>query len=441
MTTAETTPEVTPETSATRRYPDTYYVATAKGLTAPQPLDGSTSCDVCIVGGGYTGVATALHLAERGYKTVVLESQRIGWGASGRNGGQFCSGQRVEPAAMTRLMGAERARMLWDLAEESKAIVRERIARHAIDCNLRPGLISAAFKAAHLQEILDYATGLRDDYGYAHIRPVSREEMREMLGSDLYHGGCIDTDAGHLHPLNYVLGLAAAAREAGARICEETPATALTRQGGRHLVRTPQGEVTADILVLACNGYLGKIEPRIAGTIMPINNFIIATEPLGAARARSIISNDAAVADSKHVLDYYRLSVDGRLLFGGGESYRAAYPRDIAGLVRRCMLRVFPQLADVKIDHAWGGTLAITMNRLPAYGRLGEDTYYAQGFSGQGVALTSLAGKVIAEAIAGDSARFDLLASVPTPAFPGGTLLRWPSLVAGMAYHALLDRL
>ena len=423
------------------RYPETYYTATAKGFDPAAPLDGSTACDVCIVGGGYTGVATALHLAERGHKAVLLESERIGWGASGRNGGQFCSGQRIEPAAMAGLMGAERARRLWDLAEEAKAIVRQRIARHAIDCDLRPGLIAAAFKPAHLPEIVDYAKSLRDDYGYPHIRPLSREELRAMLGSDRYHGGCIDSDAGHLHPLNYVLGLARAAREAGAAIHELSPATALTRQGGRHLIKTPTGVVKADVLVLACNGYLGGIEPRIAANIMPINNFIIATEPLGEERARSIIGNDAAVADSKHVLDYYRLSADGRLLFGGGESYRARYPKDIAGLVRRCMLRVFPQLADVKIDYAWGGTLAITRTRLPAYGRLDGDTYYAQGFSGQGVALTSLAGKVIAEAIDGERERFDLLAGVPTPRFPGGTLLRWPSLVAGMFYHAMLDRL
>ncbi|WP_422369446.1 NAD(P)/FAD-dependent oxidoreductase [Pelagibius sp.] len=422
-------------------YPDTYYVATAKGLTPSQPLDGSTDCDVCVVGGGYTGTATALHLAERGYKTVLLESQRIGWGASGRNGGQFCSGQRIEPAAMTKLMGAERARRLWDLAEESKAIVRERIARHAIDCDLRPGLIAAAFKASHLPEIVDYAESLRDDYGYPHIRPLSRDELREMLGTDLYHGGCIDSDAGHLHPLNYVLGLARAAREAGVAIHEETPATAISRDGGGHRITTARGDVRADRLVLACNGYLGGIERRIAGKIMPINNFIIATEPLGEDRARSVIANDAAVADSKHVLDYYRLSADGRLLFGGGETYRAAYPKDIAGVVRPCMLKVFPQLEDVRIDYAWGGTLAITMHRLPAYGRLDEGLYYAQGFSGQGVALTSLAGKVIAEAIDGETDRFDLLASVPSPQFPGGTLLRWPTLVAGMLYHALLDRL
>lgn len=421
--------------------PPSYYMATAKGPVESQALQGAVTCDVCVVGGGYTGVATALHLAERGYKVILLEAQRIGWGASGRNGGQLCSGQRVEPAAMTKLVGAERARVLWDLGEESKSLVKQRIARHGIDCDLKTGLISAGIKPDHGRELQDYARALNDDYGYPHIRPLSRSELREEVASDAYHGGCFDSDAGHLHPLNYVLGLARAAREAGVAIHQETPALEITRAGGKPGVRTPQGSVSADYLVLACNGYLGKLEPRIASTIMPINNFILATAPLGAERARALIANDAAVADSKHVIDYYRLSADGRLLFGGGESYRQSYPKDIAGLVRKCMLRIFPQLDDVAIDYAWGGTLAITLNRLPAFGTLDGNIIYAQGFSGQGVAMTTLAGQVIAEAVAGQAERFDIFAEIPTPRFPGGTLLRWPSLVVGMLYHSMLDRL
>jgi len=224
-------------------------------------------------------------------------------------------------------------------------------------------------------------------------------------------------------------------------ICEMTPAQQIARTGGKPAVRTAAGTVTADFVVLACNGHLGGLEPRIAAKIMPINNYIIATEPLGAERAKALIRNGAAVADSKYVIDYYRLSADGRLLFGGGESYSQNYPADIAGMVRKCMLRVFPQLADVRIDYAWGGKVAITLNRMPAFGRLDGDVYYAMGFSGQGVALTTLAGKAVAEAIAGQAERFDLMASVPIPRFPGGTLLRWPSLVAGMLYYSLLDRL
>lgn len=422
-------------------YPRSYYTATAKGAEPLPPLAGDHRCDVCIVGAGYTAVATALHLAERGYKVIVVEARRIAWGASGRNGGQLSGGQRLDPEELIALVGRERARLLWDLGEEAKALVKQRVARHAIDCDLKPGLIHAGIKPVHARAMQDHARFLRDDYGYAHIRPLAREELRALVASDLYHGGSFDSDAGHLHPLNYALGLSRAARAAGAAIHEMTPALEIVRTGGKPGIRTPNGRVTADYLVIACNGHLGKLEPRIAPIIMPINNFMLATAPLGEARARGLIANDAAVADSKYVIDYYRLSADRRLLFGGGESYRPSYPNDIAGIVRRCMLRVFPQLHDVAIDYAWGGTLAITLRRLPAFGRLDGDTFYALGFSGQGVALTTLAGKVIAEAVAGQAERFDLLASVPTPRFPGGTLLRWPSLVVGMLYYAMLDKL
>jgi gamma-glutamylputrescine oxidase len=422
-------------------YPRSYYLATAKGLIAAPALQGDQRCDVCVVGGGYTGIATALHLAERGYKVILLESQRIGWGASGRNGGQLSGGQRLDPEAMTRLVGAERARQLWDLGEEAKNLVKQRIAQHAIDCDLKPGIVHAGCKPAQARALQEHAAFLHEVYGYPHIRALSREELRALVASDRYHGGSFDADSGHLHPLNYVLGLARAAREAGAVLHEGTPALEIVRRDGKPGVTTAAGSVRADHLVLACNAHLGRLAPPIASTIMPINNFIIATAPLGAARARGLIANDAAVADSKFVIDYYRLSADGRLLFGGGESYRMRYPRDIEGIVRRCMLRVFPQLADVAIDYAWGGKVAITMNRLPAFGRLDGDIFYAQGFSGQGVALTTLAGKVIAEAVAGQAERFDILARIPTPRFPGGTLLRWPSLVAGMLYYALRDKL
>lgn len=422
-------------------YPRSYYLATARGLEALPPLAGDQRCDVCVVGGGYTGLATALHLAERGYKVIVVEAQRVAWGASGRNGGQLSGGQRLHPEELIRLVGPGRARLLWDLGEEAKDLVKQRIRDHDIDCHLKPGLIHAGWKPVHAKAMQEHARFLRDEYGYAHIRPLDREELRALVASDRYHGGSFDSDAGHLHPLNYALGLARAARAAGATIYENSPALALTRANGRPGVRTSKGIVSADYVVLACNGHLGNLEPRIASVVMPINNFILATAPLGEERARGLIANDAAVADSKHVIDYYRLSADRRLLFGGGESYRVTFPDDIAGLVRRCMLRVFPQLADVAVDYAWGGTLAITLRRLPAFGRLEGDIFYAMGFSGQGVALTTLAGKVIAEAVAGQAERFDVLASVPAPRFPGGTLLRWPSLVVGMLYYALLDKL
>ncbi len=417
-----------------------YYAATAKGLVDRARLAGDLTCDVCVVGGGFTGLSTALHLAERGFDTVLIEAQRIAWGASGRNGGQLNTGMRKDPDTLSSMLGDTQSRQLWDMAEEAKALVKGLIAKHNIDCDLKEGHISAAWKARELPDFQSYADSLTHKYDYPHVEFLDRDQIRQHLGSEAYYGGVLDKKAAHLHPLNYALGLARAAENAGARIFEATPALEIEDKV-RPSVRTPGGKITARHVVLGCNGYLGKLEPRIAGNMMPINNFILATEPLGEARAASVIRDDVAVSDSKYVVDYYRLSADKRLLFGGGETYSPNFPGDIAGFVRRHMLRVFPQLEDAKIEYAWGGTLAITMNRLPDVGRLSGDIYYAQGFSGQGVALTSLVGKLIAEAIAGTAERFDLFANIPTKPLPGGTLLRRPGLIAAMLYYSLLDKI
>jgi gamma-glutamylputrescine oxidase len=422
------------------RHVASYYAATAEGLSDYPRLEGALDCDVCVVGGGFTGLSAALHLAERGYDVVLLEAERVGWGASGRNGGQLNSGQRKGQGELERQLGKAAARQLWDLAEEAKATVRERVARHGIACDLKPGVLHAAYKPGDVKDLEADAERLARDYGYAELRAVPRAEMAEMLGTRIYHGGLLDRGAGHLHPLNYALGLARAAAQAGARLCDDSRVLG-TGAGRPNAVRTAHGMVRARYLVLACNGYLEGLEPRIAGKIMPINNFMLATAPLGEAGAKALIRDDVAVCDTKFVVDYYRLSADRRLLFGGGETYTRRFPRDIEGFVRRCMLRVYPQLAETAIDYAWGGTLAITLNRLPCFGRLAPDTFYAQGYSGQGVALTSLAGKLIAEAVAGTAERFDVFARIPKPGFPGGTLLRWPGLVAGMLYYSLRDKL
>ncbi len=422
------------------RHTDSYFAATARGAIEHPPLLGEVACDVCVIGGGFTGLSTALHLAERGYEVVLLEARRAGWGASGRNGGQLGSGQRRSQGELERLVGAAQARALWDLAEEAKAAVKERIRRHHIPCDLKSGSLRVATKPGDAAMLAAQAEDLRGRYDYPHIRAVPRDEVAGMLGTGIYHGGSLDRDAGHLHPLNYALGLARAAQRAGARIFEDSPATRI-ESGARPGAATAQGRVRARYLVLACNGYLAGLEPRIAGKIMPIHNYILATEPLGETGARDIIRDDVAVSDTKFVIDYYRLSADKRLLFGGGETYRRGFSADIKGLVRKVMLRVYPQLAGVRIDYAWGGTLAITRNRLPGFGRLGPGLFYAQGFSGHGVALTTLAGKLIAEAVAGSAERFDLFARLPQPSFPGGTLLRWPGLVAGMLYYTLRDKL
>ncbi|MEA2779768.1 MAG: gamma-glutamylputrescine oxidase [Rhodospirillaceae bacterium] len=414
-----------------------YYLATANPAPPRPALTGDVNVDVCVVGGGYTGLSAALHLAERGYRTVLLEARQVGWGASGRNGGQLNSGLRKGASELIGMFGRERAKRLWDLAEEAKATVRERVRRHAIACDLKSGGLFVAHKRSDLAWMADEVRAQHDVFGYDAATLLSKAELEERLASPRFHGGVSDRGAGHLHPLNYALGLAAAAEAAGARIYEESAAISVAPGE----VRTKSGRVNARYIVLGCNAYLDGLEQRIAGNIMPISNYIIATEPLGEAGARALIRDDAAVCDTKFVVNYFRLSADRRLLFGGGETYSRTPPRDIAAFVRPYMLRVFPQLADKRIDHAWGGQLAITMNRLPHFGRLPGDIYFAHGYSGQGVALTSLAGKLIAEAVAGTAERFDVFARLPHPSFPGGTLLRKPLLVLGMLWFALRDRL
>lgn len=421
-------------------YPPSWYAATARALPPFPTLGGDVEADVCVVGGGYTGLSAALHLAEAGLDVVLVEAQRVGWGASGRNGGQVGSGQRREQDWLEAHYGATRAHALWDMAEEAKALVRDLVARHGIACDLRPGIITAAHKRAYVAGYHAYAEKLARDYGYHELEALDAPGMAALVGSPGYHGGVLDRGGAHLHPLNYALGLARAAAGAGARIFERSRVGRIG-EGARPEVTTDGGRVRPRFVVLACNGYLGRLEPRVAARAMPINNFIVATEPLGEERARGLIRNDAAVADSRFVVNYFRLSADRRLLFGGGESYGWRFPADIAGLVRPRMLAVYPQLAGVRIDHAWGGTLAITLDRMPAFQRLAPAVVSVAGYSGHGVALATLAGRLMAEAVTGTAGRFDMLAALPQPEFPGGSRLRWPLLVLAMSWYALRDRL
>lgn len=421
-------------------YPDSYYAATAIGVSERERLRGRLTADVCIVGGGYTGLSAALHLARSGYQVVVLEANRIGWGASGRNGGQVGVGQRRGATELVAMFGLERARALWQLGRDATGLVRTLISRHAIDCDLSPGQMVVAAKSSHIGDMVEEVELLRAQFGYRSIRMMSRAELESELASPVFHGGWLDDEASHLHPLNYCLGLGRAAEEAGAQVFEHSAVIAQGRTDPA-LLRTEKGEVSARYVLLACNGYLGGLEPRLAGKIMPINNFVVATESLGAEAATALIRNRACVHDTRFVVNYFRLSRDHRLIFGGGENYRTRFPRDIAAFVRPYMLRIFPQLATARIDYAWGGTLAITLNRLPCIGRLAPNIFYAQGYSGHGVPMATLAGQLVAEALAGTAERFDLMAGIPQPKFPGGTLLRHPALVLGMLYYALRDRL
>jgi len=432
--------KLTQDRSDSNDYPDSYYHASQNRVIDLNPLDGSRRADVCIIGGGYTGLSSALHLAKRGYDVVLLEARKPGWGASGRNGGQLCSGQRKDQLDLGKMVGEAAARQLWELAEDAKNLSKQLISEHDIDCDLKSGIAHPNHKAEYARGTEQYVEFLRRQYDYQEIEYLDGDAMAELVGSDTYFGGSLDMGAAHLHPLNYALGLAAAALDAGAKLYESTIVEGY-EEGKPNRVLTSNGVVEADHIVLACNGYLGKLEKRLSGKIMPINNFVIATEPLSDELLREINPRDLAIADSRFVVNYYRLSADKRMLFGGGENYRQNFPSDIASFVRKPMLQVYPQLADTRIDYAWGGALAVTLNRMPHFGRIGKhNTYFAQGYSGQGVAMATLAGKLVAEAIAGEAEKFDLFGKIPTHSFPGGDLLRWPGLVLGMTYYALRDR-
>ena len=420
-------------------YPPSWYAATATPHDLAPELRGETRADVCVVGGGYTGLSAALHLAEKGMDVVLLEAHRVGFGASGRNGGQVGSGQRLEQPVLEKSVGKEDARRLWDIAEEAKALVREIAASHAPEANYKPGVSHAVWTKAELAHEAENAEVLAQDYGYDQVRMLDRDEAAYLTGSHGFAGGSLDLGAGHVHPLNLAIGMAKAASAAGVRIFENAVVHHI-QPGAKTTVQTDKGRVLADHVVLAANGYLGGLDRKVAARVMPINNFIVATEPLG-ERWKDILPTDIAVADSKFVVNYWRRSADDRLLFGGGESYGYRFPADIAALVRKPMLSIYPQLADIKIDYAWGGTLAITTTRMPHFARTHPGLWSASGFSGHGVAMATMAGKIMAEAIAGDAGRFDLMASLKKPPFPGGAALRSPLLVLAMIWFSLRDRL
>lgn len=421
-------------------YPPSWYTATATPPHPYPPLKGEARADVCVIGAGYTGLSAALHLAQAGLSVIVLEAQRVGFGASGRNGGQVGSGQRLEQNDLEKLLGKGHAHDLWHLGEDAKALVQNLIRDHKIDCHYRDGVAHAYWQARDVPHDHAYADKMRRDYHYDKIEVLDRNAMRDLVRSPSYHGGSVDWGAGHLHPLEFAFGIARAAGAAGATIYED----ALVHQidhGTPATIRTDKGQVIADHVILATNGYHGGLDRKVAARVMPINNFIVATEPLGDRAQAEVLSKDIAVADSKFVVNYFRLSHDGRLLFGGGENYGYRFPKDIAAKVRKPMLEVFPHLSDARIDYAWGGTLAITMNRLPHFGRPQPNVLSAGGYSGHGVALAVLAGRTMAEAIQGRTAAFDTFDKIPLPAFPGAGGFRTPLLVLAMTWFSMRDKL
>lgn len=420
-------------------YPPSWYAATADIGPERPGLDGDLRCDLAIVGAGYTGLWAALTAAWAGLKVVVLEAHRAGFGASGRNGGQVHSGFNKSQRELEKAMGLGPARAAWELSEAAKAQVRDFCSTHAPEARYQAGMAHGDYSATEMRDAHDEVGHLARVYGYDQVDLLNQKDMQALVKSPLYVGGSLDRGGGHLHPLRYALALAREAEAAGVVIHERTEVTALTK-GAPARLTTPRGTVTADHVILAGNGYMPLLDQRVASHVMPINSFIAATEPLG-DRWTDILAKDIAVSDSKFVVNYYRMSEDRRFLFGGRENYSLGFPTDIASALVTRMTTLFPQLAGVKLDYVWGGTLAVTMSRLPYLTRLGPNMLSGSGYSGHGVALASMSGRIMGEAILGQAGRFDVMAKLPVPGFPGGSALRTPLLTLAMTWYALRDRL
>jgi gamma-glutamylputrescine oxidase len=423
---------------------DSWYAASAAANAAATPsrpaLTGSIEVDVGVVGGGIAGCSAALHLAERGYRVALLEAEVIGWGASGRSGAQAITGVACGQSKLESLVGAGDARRIWDMSVEALALQRELIRKYTIDCDYVAGQMHVALKPRQERELRDEVDMLDRRYGYHSVRMVERDELRGLIATDRYIAGTLDRLCGHLHPLKYTQGLAAAAERLGVKIFEYSRALSYTQATGL-TVRTPRGEVRCRQLAFCGNAWLGPTAPALARKIIGVGTYIVATQALGAERAAALIRNNAAVTDINWVIDYFRRSADHRLLFGGRVSYSGLDPLGTRRATRARMLKVFPQLADVDVDYAWGGLVDITLNRAPHFGELEPDVYFVQGFSGHGIALTGLAGKLLAEAISGQSERFDIFARIRHRDFPGGAALRRPALVLAMLWYRLRDLL
>lgn len=416
-----------------------YYASSARYTDTYPPLQGEQTCDVVIVGGGFTGVSAMLHLAERGYDVVLVEANRVGWGASGRNGGQLIDGF-VGPGKLASRFGEDAERLAYDMGLECRDIVVDRIARYGIDCDLKFGYLDVALTQREM-DALEAFYAYRERMGYPHeLRIVTREQLGDYIGSAAYLGGGVNAGNGHLHPLNLCAGEAAAAVGLGARIFEQSPVLNI-RHGAAPRVETLTGTVHASKVLLAGNAYLGGAEPKLSGKVIPAGSYVMATEPLTEALATELIPQDMACCEERVALNYFRLSADRRLLFGGMCNYSGRVPKSIAGALRPRLLSIYPQLADARIDFEWGGNIAISVNRIPQFGRIENNTYYAQGYSGHGLAPTHLAGKMLADIVAGDSEQFDVFSRVRHWRLPGGKWIANQALAAGMLYYRLKDLL
>ena len=419
--------------------PKSWYAASTELPLERSALRGQLTVDVCIIGAGYTGLSAARVLAEKGLEVIVLDAHRVGFGASGRNGGQVGSGHNTDQRTLSRKLGKEHAAALWALSQEAKADIRANCRNHIPEAQYKSGIAHGLYSASEADDYRREVDFLAQNYGYDQTKMLSPDDMREIVKSPLYQGGALDEGAGHIHPLRYALGLARIAEAAGARIFERSEVHHIAK-GDPAEIRTDKGRVKARHVIIAGNGYLPNIERKVAAKVMPLNSFICATEPLGDL-ATKVLARDIAVEDSKFVVNYFRLSEDGRLLFGGRPSYALGFPDDMTTLLQTRMCALFPQIKGAKIDYAWGGTLGVTMTRMPAVLRIGPNIIAAGGYSGHGVALAGMAGKVMAEAVAGQAGRFDTLADLKIPNFPGGTALRAPLLALAMTWYSLRDKL
>ena len=414
-----------------------YYISTAgEGLNSP-PLQGETVADAVVIGGGLTGISAAYHLARAGADVVVLEAETVGAGASGRNGGQLIPGLRLDWEQAARDWGLARTQALYRLGLDARDLVWAL----AEDCDLTPGHLHACVSDRHFALARAEAAFIRETLGFDHLDVVERAALARHVTGGGYAGGLYDRLGGHFHPLKFLRGLARRAQAAGARLHEGSRVVAIEQGRNGVTVRAATGSVRAAAGIVACDALIGGLSPHLARAIMPVASYCIATEPLPDEQAAALLPGRAAVADSRFALDYYRLSADNRLLFSGGETYTHTPRRDVAAFVRPHMLRVFPALADARIDFAWSGLVGITPNRLPQIGRLGGALYFAHGYSGQGCLLAPFYGKAIADHLRGDSDVYECLSALPAFSWPGGDLLRGPLYTLGMLYYALRDRL
>ncbi|KXF81501.1 NAD(P)/FAD-dependent oxidoreductase [Enterovibrio coralii] len=416
-----------------------YYAASANPSPARETLKEDITTDVCIIGAGYTGLSSALHLLEAGFNVVVLEAAKVGWGASGRNGGQIVNSYSRDIDVIEKTVGKDKVALFGEMAFEGGKIIRERVEKYNIQCDLKDGGIFAALNDKQIKE-LEHQKALWERYGNDQLELLSASDIRGMVDTESYVGGLLDKSGGHIHPLNLALGEAAAVESLGGKIYEHSAAVSIQR-GEPAVVQTAEGSVTAAFLIVAGNAYLGGLMPELQAKSMPCGTQVVTTEPLSEDLAASLLPQDYCVEDCNYLLDYFRLSGDKRLIYGGGVVYGARDPENIEAIIRPKMLKTFPQLANVKIDYCWTGNFLMTLSRLPQVGRIGSNIYYSQGCSGHGVTYTHLAGRLMSEVLRGQAERFDAFASLPHLPFPGGHMFSVPFSALGAWYYTVRDKL